>query len=218
MGAITLFHCTPAFASQDSQLWTIAGSTIRLTDKIRVSQETIARFSDDRGGLYDLETNLMAGYQLREGLTIWVGYTHDPNYAAGRFATMESRIRQQVTWDNVVKLGPGRVSVRLLTEERWRRGADGTGIRLRPFVRYAMPLGTKTGMTLAVSHESFLNLSRTGYQSTRGEERMRNAILLALPVSHRLNFEAGYIRQDGFVHHAANATDHIASVALRAAF
>ena len=32
-------------------------------------------------------------------MTLWAGYTHNPQYAAGDFTMMEHRAREQVTFD-----------------------------------------------------------------------------------------------------------------------
>src|SRR5437588_198768 len=41
----------PASASDDSQLWTNASATVKLSDKWRLSEEVTTRFSDNRNGL-----------------------------------------------------------------------------------------------------------------------------------------------------------------------
>jgi len=68
---------TTAHASQDEQLWTTASATVKLSDHWRLSQEIVARFSDDRKGLYEIESNTLVGYKLSKAVTVWAGYTHD---------------------------------------------------------------------------------------------------------------------------------------------
>ncbi len=73
----------PALASDDSQVWAGGVVTARLFDHWRLSEEIIARFSDHRNGLYEIESNTLAGYRLNKVVTLWAGYTHDPQYAGG---------------------------------------------------------------------------------------------------------------------------------------
>ena len=52
----------PAFAAaEDGQLWTTASATVKLSDRWRFSQELVGRFSDNRNGLYEIESNSLIG-------------------------------------------------------------------------------------------------------------------------------------------------------------
>ncbi|BBD96503.1 DUF2490 domain-containing protein [Sphingobium amiense] len=215
---IALLPVTAARASEDSQIWLTSAAVVRLSDKWRVSGESVARFSDDRDGLYEIEVNLLLGYRVADKVTLWAGYTHDPNYDGGNFAVMEHRGRQQVTFDNIVRIGPGRLSARLRTEERWRDGVDGTAWRVRPYVKYSLPLDKSGRTALVLSHESFIDLNRSNFQRVRGEERMRNLVAITTPLSKRIAVEIGYLHQHGFRPGAPDSNDHVASLALAASF
>src|SRR5215212_5629535 len=95
-----LVASTAAHASQDSQIWSTASATVKLAPKWRVSEELIGRFSDNRHGLYEIESNTLLGYRLSKVTTLWAGYTHNPQYAGGTFTVMERRAREQVTFDS----------------------------------------------------------------------------------------------------------------------
>ncbi|MEE4451048.1 DUF2490 domain-containing protein [Novosphingobium resinovorum] len=211
---VAVAAASPACASDDQQLWVGGTATVKLSDKWRFSQEVISRFSDDRDGLYEVEMNSMIGYKVADKVTVWVGYTHDPNYDAGHFSVMEHRGRQQVTMDNIVKIGPGQLSARLRFEERWREGVDGTAYRLRPYVKYVLPFRPGGKTALVLSHESFIDLNKTNFQRVQGEERMRNLIAITTPLAKNVNLEVGYMHQHGFRPGADDSNDHAASVAL----
>ena len=199
-------------ARSDDQLWTTASATVKLSDHWRLSQELTTRFSDNRHGLYEVESNTLLGYRLNKVVTLWGGYTHDPQYAGGDFTVMEHRAREQVTFDNVAKLGPGKLSLRMRAEQRWRDGVDGTGWRLRPYAKWSLPLQGKLALNL--SNETFVNLNRTPFQAHTGVDRMRNLISLSGPLAKGLNGEAGYMNQHGFVRHGPDTSDHIAYFAV----
>ena len=115
---------TSASAGSDEQLWTSASAGVKLGGGWQLSQEFTARFSDNRNGLYEIESNTLLGYRIGKGVTLWAGYTHDPQYSGGDFTVMERRAREQVTFDNVARVGTGKLSARLRLEQRWREGVD----------------------------------------------------------------------------------------------
>jgi len=201
-----------AHARDDSQLWTGAGVTVKLGGKWRLLQELVGRFSDNRNGLYEIESNTLLGYKLTPNVTLAAGYTHDPQYAGGDFTVLERRAREQVSVDNFAKLGSGSLSGRMRFEQRWRRGIDGTGWRVRPYLRYTMPLVGKTGLVL--SHESFVNLNTESFQAQKGFERMRNLAAINVPLSTSVNAEVGYLNQYFFIRNGPDNVDHVASLML----
>ena len=199
-------------ASSDHQLWTNAVINVKLDDKWKLQEELTGRFSDQRGGLYEIESNTLLGFRLNKTVTVWGGYTHDPIYSHGDLQVMEHRAREQVTFDNFATLGTGKFSGRLRMEQRWREGADGTGWRLRPTLRYSLPIAGKTAFV--VSSEAFLNLNSTSFQTRTGADRMRNLVMITTPLGKKLNGEIGYLNQHGFVKHGPDTTDHVAYVGL----
>ncbi|MEC3909850.1 DUF2490 domain-containing protein [Sphingobium sp. CR2-8] len=207
-----------AHASDDEQLWTTASATVKLGDHWRLSQEVVARFSDDRHGLYEIESNTLVGYKLSKAVTVWAGYTHDPQYDGGDFTVMEHRGRQQVTFDNIAKIGRATLSARMRIEERWRDGVDGTAWRVRPYVKLVLPLREGSKTALVLSHESFFDLNKTNFQRVQGEERMRNLIAITTPVAKNVNAEIGYLHQHGFRPGADDSNDHVASFSLSFSF
>lgn len=216
LAAAGLFTIASAASAtvEDEQLWLIGGGTVDLGDGFRVSGESNVRFGNAAKGLYEIESTLLLGYKLNKATTLWAGYTHDPLYSGGHFTRMERRFRQQVTFDNVTKIGTGSVSLRLRTEQRWRDNVSGTGWRVRPYVRYSLPVANKGRTTLQFGHESFINLSKTSFQSVTGYDRMRNNIALKFPLSKKLSAEIGYLNQYQFTRAAPDKMDHAATVSL----
>jgi hypothetical protein len=207
-----------AHASEDEQLWTTTSATVKLSDHWRLQQEIVARFSNDRNGLYEIESNTLVGYKLDKQVTVWAGYTHDPQYDGGDFTVMEHRVREQVTVDNILKLGPVSVSARMRMEQRWREGIDGTAWRLRPYVKLTMPFKEGGKTALILSHESFIDLNKTNFQRVQGEERMRNLIAITTPLAKNVNAEIGYLHQHGFRPDADDSNDNVASLSLSFSF
>jgi hypothetical protein len=214
--AVLLLTSGVAEAS-DSQVWTGGTVTVRLSDRWALSQDFTARFSDKRDGLYELEANSLVGFHLNKVVTLWAGYDHDPQYAAGHFTIMEHRLPQIVSFDNFVNLGPGKFSGRVRLEERWRDGTSGTGWRVRPYLRYTMPFSKSSKVTFYISEEPFFDVNTTGFQKVPGLERLRSLAAVSVPLGKKLGADIGYMNQHGFVPHAKDTNDNIAyfSVGLK---
>ena len=195
--------------NDDFQQWTTVQATIAATSNIRIQNELVARFSDNRHGLYEVENVTLVGYSLNKHVSVWAGYVHNPQYNAGDFTVMERRAREQITFDNIAKVGKASLSARIRLEQRWRDNIGGTGWRMRPYVRIGLPLGGKTAPTLNISNETFLNLNSTSFQSVDGLDRMRTAATLSIPLCKVLKFEAGYLNQHRFVRGGADLDDHV---------
>lgn len=211
---IALAAAMPAMAADDGQIWASTAATVKLSGNWRVSQDATARFSDNRNGLYELELNTLLGYVVAKGVTVWGGYTHDPNYSAGNFTLMEHRAREQVTVDKLADVGGGKMSGRLRMEQRWREGFDGTGWRVRPYAKYSLPLRKGGKTAFVVSTEAFFNLNTNAFQRTSGLDRTRTFIGLSTPLSKFASAEAGYLNQHSFVPHGPDNDDHVASISL----
>ena len=203
---------SPASAKSDSQLWTNLNVNVKLGDRWRLSEEGTVRFSDNRNGLYELEVNSLLGYRLNKVVTLWAGYTHNPQYASGDFTVMEHRAREQVTFDGFAKLGTGKFNGRIRLEQRWRKHVDGTGWRVRPYLKYSVPIAGKTALNL--SSEPFFNLNTTPFQGRTGLDRVRNLVTVSTPLTKSLSGEVGYLNQHGFVKNGPDTSDNVAYFGL----
>jgi hypothetical protein len=199
-------------AGSDDQLWTTTQFNLKLPNDWRLSEELTQRFSDDRKGLYEVESNTLVGHVVAKNVVLWAGYTHDPQYKAGHFTIMERRAREQVTVDNFAVLGRGQLSGRMRLEQRWRHEINGTGWRLRPFLKYSLPIARK--LRLNLSCEPFINLNSTVFQKKPGLERFRNLITFSLPLFKHVSAEWGYENQYTIVRRSEDQDDHIAYLAL----
>ena len=57
-------------ARSDSQIWTAAAASFKLSDRWRLSEEVVTRFSDNRNGLYEIESVTLLGYRIAKDVTI----------------------------------------------------------------------------------------------------------------------------------------------------
>jgi hypothetical protein len=203
---------TPAQATSDNQAWMNGNVTVKLSDRWRFQEEGTFRFSTSRNGLYEFELNTLLGYRLNKVVSVWGGYTHNPQYADGDFTVMEHRAREQMTADGFAMIGKGKLTGRIRMEQRWREHLDGTGWRLRPYLKFSLPIAGKTALN--ISSEPFINFNTTPFQRRTGLDRMRNLVTISTLLTKTLTGEAGYMNQHGFVRRGPDTSDNIAYFGL----
>ena len=205
----------PALAGDDTQYWQALTVNVALPSNFKVQNETVLRTSDAKG-FYEVENNFMVGKKLNKVVTVWLGYTFDPQYSHGTFTRREHRFRQQVNFDGFAMLGKVKLSGRVRMEERWREGLPGTAYRLRPQVKASLPIAGKT--TLTISNEDFFDLNNTGFQTVDGLERMRNSVYVTVPVGKKFTVDFGYLNQHSFVPSGPDNSDNVLTAGITANF
>lgn len=187
-GAAALLLATPAWAQQeDRQLWLQVNTNVPVTDRVRVTLEQIARWSDRQNGLYQTEFGALVGVKVARNVEFGFGYrkvgAHNGNTAAP-----EDRIRQHV----VATFGP--ITTRLRVDERFHPGGPEIGFRIRPLIRYNYKL-KPNGLALFASHESFYLPNATRWGQREGYERMRNIVGVMVPIGKHVMADVGYLNQ-----------------------
>lgn len=211
--ALMLLTAAPAWAQgADSELWLTATGEVTVGDNTSIEVDSINRFSDDAGGLYEVELSAGVKRQIGGGLWLGGGYVRVVNYARGTVTRTEDRLRVQggVSTD----AGPFKLSGRLRLERREASTGDEIGYRLRPNIKAALPLG-QSDFRLFASHESFFALDDTDWGENAGHDRMRNAIGVSWQVGKAIGVEAGYLHQYRLPRNGrASATDHALTLTL----
>lgn len=206
----------PAWAQTDTdtQSWASASASTGLVDGVALTLEGTARFGDDADGLYEAEFGGWLEFDAGDGVTVSTGYVRVPGYANGDLAKMEDRPRQQIAFP-LASFGGGKLSGRVRLEERLRRGGDDVGLRLRPQIKFSLPLRSGSKTALVLSHESFFELNDTDWGQNAGYARMRNAIGMKTPLNDTISIEAGYLNQYNFGRNGGqDEMAHVATVAL----
>ncbi|MES2289889.1 MAG: DUF2490 domain-containing protein [Pseudomonadota bacterium] len=188
LGAACLLSAAPALAQQeDEQLWLQVNTNVPITDKVRITLEQIARWSDRQKGLYQTEFGGLIGVRVAKNVELGFGYrkvgAHNGNTGAP-----EDRLRQHI----VATFGP--VTTRLRVDERFHPDGPEIGFRIRPLIRYNYKL-KPDGLGLFVSHESFYLPNSTRWGQREGYERMRNIVGVMVPVGKHVMADVGYLNQ-----------------------
>lgn len=198
----------PALAQQeDTQAWEQINLVVPVATDLRLTLEQIARTSDRQGGIYTSEFGGLIGWRVADGVELGFGYRRVSGYN-GNSAPDEDRLRQQIV------VSRGRFSGRFRLDERFSRGGTGVGFRIRPLIRYNLPL-KPTRVALFVSHESFFLPNSTRWGQRAGYERMRNILGLSVPLGKAVTADVGYLNQYRLGRGGARAQmDHALTVQL----
>lgn len=200
----------PALAQRtDEQLWLAANASVPVGDKARLTLESIGRFSDRAGGFFHSEFGALGSVTIAKGIEIAAGYRHVEDWDHGRALPNEERLRQIVTFTP-----GGGFTTRLRLEQRFNSSGGGVGVRVRPQLRFTLPLAGK-GPSLFAAHEDFFNLNDTRWGQRSGYERMRNSIGITVPLARRLSTDIGYLNQYRFGRGGArDQMDHAMTLTL----
>lgn len=203
-----LLMASPALAQQqDGQLWFQANTSLPVANRVRLTLEQIARFSDRQGGLFQTEFGGLVSYRVLDGVEIGFGYRKVGSHNGNRNAD-EDRLRQQI----VGTFGP--VSTRFRVDERFDPRGPEVGIRIRPLLRVNRRLGAGR-LALFASHESFFLPNSTDWGQRAGYERMRNIVGVVLPIGRDVAADVGYLNQYRFGREDARSQmDHALTVQL----
>jgi hypothetical protein len=198
----------PAWAArQDEQLWLQANTHIPIAPNVRLTLEQITRFGNRANGLFQTEIGGILGYRVNRHIEIGAGY-RNVGVESGSRTFYENRVRQHVL------ITSGRWFGRFRVDERFHPDGNEIGFRIRPLVRYNLPLNEQ-GVALFVSHESFYLANSTRWGQRRGYDRMRNLVGLVLPLSQRMSADVGYLNQYRPARSSTRAQmDHALSIQL----
>lgn len=186
-----IFAAMPATAQQeDFQAWEQLNVVLPVATGVRVTGEQIARTSDRQGGIYTTEYGVLVGVQIAKGIELGGGYRR-VGFFNGNTGADEDRLRQQIV------IARGRWAGRLRLDERFHPGGREIGFRIRPLLRYNVPVG-RQGLSLFASHESFFLPNSTVWGQRAGYERMRNIAGFTVPIGKAVSTDIGYLNQYRF--------------------
>ena len=210
LAALMIAPATAVAQQVDAQAWLQVNARLKIDDRWSGTIEGIARAGDRQDGLYMTEIGGILAYRPSKAIELGFGYRHVGFHGRNSGAD-EDRFRQHIA------LTLGRFSSRLRLDERFHPGGSQIGFRIRPLVRYTLPIGSRR--TVFVSHEDFLLPNSTRWGQRTGWERMRNIIGVTLPLGSTSNIELGYLNQYRFARSGARSQmDHALNVQINLGF
>jgi hypothetical protein len=202
-------------AEEDFQVWNAANLTFKMADRVSLTLEAQARWSDDAGRLGQALMRPSVGYAITPTTTASLGYAFFYNNPSDGSRTDEHRVWQQMSFQLA---GDGQgltVTGRSRLEQRWVEGRDDLGWRFRQQVRLTAPLSGKL-RALAWS-EAFLAFNDTSWGQRDGLDRWRNGVGVVIPLSPSVSIEPGYVNQ-WINRRDTDRVHHIANIAVNARF
>jgi Protein of unknown function (DUF2490) len=178
--------------ADDTELWT----SLTVSGPVAEGSKTLlwfdghARFRDDGSRMGTTILRPGVGWRVNPRLDLWAGYAKIVGHASNP-NVHEHRAWQQASFSVGSMLG-GSVSLRTRLEQRFRESADGTGWRLRQFIRWARPIES-TRFSWVVSDEVFLNLNDTDWGQVEGYGQNRAFAGLAFQGTQNFRLETGYL-------------------------
>lgn len=202
----------PACAETDAQGWAAVVASGAVRGDLFLWLEGQTRLTDDVGGGSQILLRPAIGARIGRDAHAVVGYAYVRTDPANAGVAHEHRPWQQIQFVPVRRAdGTPLVISRTRLEQRMVEGRDGTGWRLRQFVRLQLPLGGR-GVQAVGYTEGFLNLNSTRWGIRDGVDQWRNFVGIGFPVLPRARLEPGYLNQrinrpgDDRVNHILSAT------------
>ncbi len=133
-------------------------------------------------------------YQIVPKVSVGLGVDHVVNHPAGKSASDENRLWQQIGYKFDPIAGVN-LSSRTRIEQRWRDGGDDTGYRLRQMIRATMPLDINPKLSIVAYDELFINLNETDWGVSRGNDQNRIFLGASWAFTPKASIETGYLNQ-----------------------
>ena len=133
-------------------------------------------------------------HQINPKTSIGLGFDHIVNHPAGKAASDENRLWQQIAYKFDPILGVN-LSSRSRLEQRWREGGNDTAYRLRQMIKATVPLDINPKLSIITYDELFINLNETDWGVRRGNDQNRAFLGVNWAFTPSASIETGYLNQ-----------------------
>lgn len=218
LAAVWLSGPGPARAVEhDPGIWTVISSTDTIQSNGADTRwhywfDAQARYFDVGSGVNQWLARPAIGYEIRDGVRVWLGYARFRSRNQAGNVADENRVWQQVDW-RAGNWNGGSFSVRARLLERSVSTGDDLGLTLRVMTRYTRPMSNDRN--LVVSLEPFFALRDTDWEGKSGLRQNRLFIGTGFDIGDQWYFETGYMNQYVVADAAANRSNHLAILRFR---
>ena len=174
------------------------------------------RFRDEGAHADNFFVRTGVSYQISPKTSVGLGFDHVVNHPAGKEASDENRLWQQIAYkfDSIYGVN---LSSRTRLEQRWREGGEDTSYRFRQMIRATMPLDINPKLSLVAYDELFINLNNTDWNVNRGIDQNRVFLGASYAFNPSTSIESGYLNQ--YVNtRNIDRVNHVLATTLRLSF
>ena len=133
-------------------------------------------------------------HQINPKTSVGLGFDHIVNHPAGKVASDENRLWQQIAYKFDPVLGIN-LSSRTRLEQRWREGGNDTAYRLRQMIKATVSLDINPKLSIITYDELFINLNETDWGVRRGNDQNRAFLGINWAFTPSASIETGYLNQ-----------------------
>lgn len=210
--AVTLsLALVPSGAAADDEgveYWLDQSASWRVAERTTLELETAQRLRSASDGREDTYyARIWLSREVDDDLTLAAGVERRSNQPGAD----ETRLLQQASLSRGVFRG------RLRLEQRFVDGGQ-AGVRLRPRVGVAVPLGDSERWTIGADAEAFLTLRSNTAGGDTGLTGVRTTVALAYAANERLSLRVGYVRDEDFNRDAPDTVAHAPLVEVELSF
>ncbi|MFC4290985.1 DUF2490 domain-containing protein [Sphingorhabdus arenilitoris] len=207
--SLLIFPVT-AYASDDgAEFWLNPSVSVDVDDNTGLEIETAQRFRDAGEGRADTYfVRLWVNQKIADNVTLSGAFESRVNDGASN----ETRLIQQMTTKH------GILRTRLRLEQRFVEDADRMGLRIRPRIGAAIPLGDDGKWTFKSDAELFFTLRGNNRGSSTGLTGLRTQVGLAYDLSDRISLSAAYLRQQDIRNGRPDTIGHAPIIGIEYSF
>ena len=174
------------------------------------------RYRDEGAHADNFFVRTGVSYQFNPKTTVGLGFDHVVNHPAGKEASDENRLWQQIAYkfDSIYGVN---LSSRTRIEQRWREGGEDTAFRFRQMIKANIPLDINPKLSIVAYDELFINLNKTDWNVNRGNDQNRAFLGASWAFTPSTSIESGYLNQ--YVNtRNTDRVNHVLATTLRLSF
>jgi hypothetical protein len=187
---LTVSPSAQARPVEDVQLWNIINVGGKIKGDIVFAGDVQGRLTNNLGRYSQTLARGAIGVKISPKVTLYAGYTYTEIERPNARNSVEHRPHQQISWTIGAALG-GTLTSRTRLEERWFRGSQDVGFRLRQQLRLTVPF-KKDDVAVFAASEVLFHLNSTDWGARAGFDQLRTSIGLSLPLNKSVAVEAAY--------------------------
>lgn len=200
---------TPAFAEDNAQLWVTTNAETALDDNDKILATIILRSRPDTLNLGQSLLRIGVVHQFKNGISVAGNFAVVTTYRPDRPDRAEHRFAQSISIPITSNFAGGSLDSRLQIEEIFATDGNDLGIRIRPRLRWTLPLVKSKRLSLQITDEMLLAANDTDWGQRAGFQANRFLTGIKVDISKKWTLTPAYTWQLVKRNNAPDRNDHI---------